>query len=126
MELWRGTMTAHSVIARHRDARDLPVEVGFDGDRWRRFVPIRLPWTQLIQERLPANSAGVLLNRSHQHRDLILPIDAAEKRQFDAIDGGLSIEDIIQHASGDHRRARAFFEKLWWYDQVVFDTSNAR
>jgi SAM-dependent methyltransferase len=126
MELWRGTMTAHSVIARHRDARDLPVEVGFDGDRWRRFVPIRLPWTQLIQERLPANSAGVLLNRSHQHHDLILPIDAAEKRQFDAIDGGLSIEDIIQHASGDHRRARAFFEKLWWYDQVVFDTSNAR
>ena len=43
---------------------------------------------------------------------------------FDAIDGRRSIAEITDHAGGMERaRARTLFEKLWWYDQVVFDTS---
>jgi hypothetical protein len=67
----------------------------------------------------------VLLNRSHQFHDLILVIDASEKRMFDAIDGRRTIAEIVAHAGGkDSSGARVFFEKLWSYDQVVFDTSN--
>jgi hypothetical protein len=50
---------------------------------------------------------------------------------FDAIDGRRTIEAIIEQAGGSgggadvRDRTRAFFEKLWWYDQVVFDASNA-
>jgi len=119
MELWRGTMTTHSVLVRRDDAPD-DTSVRFDDERWLRFVPVRLPWTQLILERLPAGAAGVLLNRNHSHPDLILPIDAAEKRLFNAIDGRRSIVDLIETASVDRRRARTFFENLWCYDQVVF------
>ena len=124
MELWRGTMTAHSVLVHRSDAAQ-KVNGLFDGEGWSGFVPVRLPWTQLIKERLPAGAAGVLLNRSHAHPDLILVADAADKRLFDGIDGRRSIAEITARASEDRRRARAFFEKLWWYDQVVFDTSNA-
>jgi len=48
-----------------------------------------------------------------------------EKRMFDAIDGHANIADILDHAGGDNvtSRARSLFEKLWWYDQVVFDAS---
>jgi len=124
MELWRGTMTAYSVVVHRSDAAK-DTGIRFDDERWLRFVPIRLPWTQLIRERLPAAAAGALLNRSHPHHDLILVIDAADEGLFAAIDGRRSIADSAKHDSGDRPRARALFEKLWWYDQVVFDASSA-
>jgi SAM-dependent methyltransferase len=126
MELWRGTMTAHSlVIGRDDGARRAPL--GLDDEHWKSYVPIRLPSTLCVQERLPAGAAGVLLNRSHPFHDLILLIDAPEKRMFDAIDGRRTIEEIAAVAHGDDasRRCRAFFEKLWSYDQVTFDASVA-
>jgi hypothetical protein len=124
MELWRGTMTAHSVVVRRGDGRD-STRIRFDDEGWLRFVPIRLPWTQLIQERLPAQATGVLLSKSHSYHDLILLLDDMDKRLFDCIDGRRTIADIVERASGDRHRARAFFEKLWRYDQVVFETSVA-
>ena len=103
------------------------MKVRFDDERWPRYVPVRLPHTICVLERLPPGAAGVLLNRSHQHPDLILTINAAEKRMFDAIDGRRSISEIIEHTRDANAlsRAQAFFEKLWSYDQVVFDASNA-
>jgi len=126
-ELWRGTMTSHSVILHHNEAGGGAGKVSFSDDRWRRFVPLRLPTTLCVEERLPAGAAGVLLNRSHPFTDLILVIDAADKRLFEAIDGRRTIAEIVECAGGERvpTRARGFFEKLWWYDQVVFDLSQA-
>ena len=121
MELWRGTMTAHSVLLRASDAPDAGIAAGFESRRWLRYVPIRLPSTICVQERLPAGAAGVLLNRSHAHSDLILPVTAHEKEMFEAIDGRRPVRQI---AASD--AARPFFENLWRFDQVVFDTSAAR
>lgn len=126
MELWRGTILSHSVIAYPSDGSleaDVVLEQG-----WKDCVPFRLPHTLCIEERLPPGAAAVLLNRSHAHPDLILPIDRHEKRMFDAIDGRRSIGDIIQCArgSGEWPPARGFFQKLWCHDQVVFDASKGR
>jgi SAM-dependent methyltransferase len=125
-ELWRGTMTAHSAIARRSDAgQSGPVR--FDSDAWPAYVPIRLPWTQVIQERLPPGAAAVLINRSHPFPDLILTIDAATRQLFDGIDGHRCIEAIVELVPGAHLgSAKVFFERLWQYDQVAFDTSAAR
>lgn len=125
MELWRGTMGAHSVLVSRDDAPDdAATKVRFDDEHWSRFVPIRLPYTMCVEERLPEGAAAVLLNRSHQHRDLLLPITAAEKRMFDAI-GGRRIAEIAVRAGLERAAdcAKAFFEKLWRFDQVVFDTA---
>jgi len=48
-------------------------------------------------------AAGVLLNRSQRFHDLILVIDAKEKRMCDAIDGRRSIAEIIE-LTGDPPR----------------------
>jgi len=126
MELWRGTMTTHSVIVYRSHASREGKVLPLDDERWPGYVPLRLAHTMCVQERLPAGAAGVLLNRSHQFHDLILVIDAHEKRMFDAIDGRRSIAEILEHAGGDvPSDAREFFEKLWSYDQVVFDASKA-
>ena len=118
VELFRGTMVRHSVIVyRHDDADDTP-RVSFEADAWQRYVPIRMPDTVCVQERLPPGAAAVLINRSHTCRDLVMALDAAEKRLFDAVDGTRSIGAIA-----DYGAARTFFERLWWYDQVVFDAS---
>src|SRR5262245_11328389 len=127
MELWRGTMTAHSAVVHRRDSSEDAARIRFDHDGWLRYVPLRLPWTQVVQERLPAGAAAVVLNRSHQFHDLILALDAEDQWLFDAIDGRRNIAEIADCARQvDRAHARTLFEALWRYDQVVFDASGAR
>jgi SAM-dependent methyltransferase len=122
LELWRGTMTCHSVVVHRTDAAGNGIQ--FDDDRWPRYVPLRRPWTQLIQERLPRGAAGVLVSRGHGYRDLILVLDEQDIRLFHGIDGRRSIAEIAERAARvNHDGVRGLFEKLWRYDQVVFDAS---
>jgi hypothetical protein len=118
-------MVRHSVVARRDDAPEEAQPIRFDGDDWFGYVPVRLPNTVSVQHRLPPGAACVLINQTHTYTDLILPLDAAGKDLFDAIDGSRSIGDI---ANGSHARAcaRTLFPKLWFYDQIVFDASSRR
>ena len=84
--------------------------------------------TIVVKERLPVGAAAVLINPSHSHTDLFLPIDAAEERLFGAIDGARSIGEIARSEGAGSRpidRGRMFFERLSEYDQVVFDATAA-
>jgi SAM-dependent methyltransferase len=123
MELWRGLMSNHSVVIHRSDVNKDGLKVRFDDERCLSYVPVRQPWTICVQDRLPPGAAGVLLNQTHLFSDLFLRIEAQEKRMFEAIDGRRSISEIVGEVKGDPSLAPVFFEKLWWYDQVVFDTS---
>ena len=125
MELWRGLMSNHSVLVHRSEMNDDGSNIRFDDEQYVRYVPIRLPWTTCVQERLPPGAAGVLLNQTHLFPDLYLLVDAKEKQMYEAIDGGRSIAEIIEKVEGSAPAAPDFFQKLWWYDQVVFDTSAA-
>ena len=129
IELFRGTMATHSFIAYRDDRSDHSPPITFARDNWRGYVPIRLPWTVSVRERLPPGSVAVLINRSHTFTDLILTVDAFEDRLLGAIDGKRTLADIVQTAAqneDDERRALRFFERLWQYDQVVYDASLTR
>ena len=127
VELFRGTMARHSVII-HRD--DDPADwwrYGPGGAGWLDSVPIRRPQTLMIEERLPPGAAAVLINRSHTYADLVLPIDAKEKMLVDAIDGQRSIASlaggVTEGGYGSKEDLRRFIDRLFWHDQVVFDTT---
>jgi SAM-dependent methyltransferase len=126
MELWRGLITNHDFVA-HPSGNDRS-SVRFDDERHLSYVPIRRPWTICVQDRLPPGAAGVLVNQTHLFTDLYLFIDEQQKRIYDAIDGRRSISEILDQVKeqGATQPAREFFEDLWWYDQVVFDTSKER
>jgi len=126
--LLRGTMTKHNFIAYRDDRAGESQPISFDGDAWRRYVPLRLPWTLCIRDRVPPGSVAVLINRAHTYPDLALPIDAAQERLFAAIDGNRSIDQITRIAADADREAHAhrFFEQLWQYDQIVFDAIDSR
>ena len=121
-------MVSHSMVLYRNDSPDGPQPVSFAGDAWLGYVPIRMSDTICVQERLPPGAAAVLINQNHTYRDLIMPIDSTEKCVFDAIDGNSSIGDIVERTlpssqeKSQQDMARAFFERLWWYDQVVFQT----
>jgi SAM-dependent methyltransferase len=129
IELFRGTMARHSVIAYRNDSARGPQQVSFAGDAWIDFVPIRMSDTICVQDRLPPGAAAVLINQTHTYKDLFWPIGSTEKRLFDAIDGVQTVGDIMERTlSSSHRTtnldlARNFFERLWWHDQMVFDAS---
>jgi SAM-dependent methyltransferase len=128
LELFRGTIVAHRFIAYRDDCAGDSQPITFAGDRWRDYIPIALPWTVCVRERLPPGSVGVLINRSHTFTDLILTVDAFEDQLLGAVDGKRSLAEILQFAvqdGNDERRALKFFERLWQYDQVVFDASRA-
>jgi SAM-dependent methyltransferase len=129
VELFRGTMVRHSLVVYRDDNPSGPQRIDFAGDAWLGFVPILMADAICVQDRLPPGAAAVLINQTHTYRDLILPIDSVEKCWVDAMDGNCSIGDIIKRnepASQNQLhldKARSFFERLWWYDQVVFDAS---
>ena len=114
-------MMSHSAIVCRDDRPGRSQAASFSGDGWLDYVPVRVPDTVCVQERLPPGAAAVLINRAHTDTDIYLPIDAVGKRLVDAIDGERSIGEI----AGDTPReaCRALFERLWWHDQVVFDGS---
>lgn len=121
-ELFRGTMVRHAVVA--STASDSPKRtIDFTNEEWRSYTPLRLPNAIAVRERLPARAAAVLINRDHTYTDLYLPIDAEEDGWLAEIDGERTIENIAGRADAD--RARRFFEKLWRWDQVVFDISRS-
>jgi SAM-dependent methyltransferase len=126
VELLRGTMTRHNFTAYRDDRLSASQPITFEGDAWRGYVPLRLPWTLCIRERLPPGSVAVLINRAHTYPDLALPIDAAQEQIFAAIDGKRSISEILRDAAaaGSHEQTRRFIELLWEYDQIVLDATS--
>lgn len=113
LELYRGTMVRHSFIA-HRDDES-PTTIRFDGDAWRRYVPVRTANSVAVEDRLPTGVAAALLNRAHTYTDLVMFATREQKRMFDLIDGRSTIDEIGQDAT--------FFERLWWHDLIVIDVS---
>lgn len=119
VELLRGTMVRHSLIVSHHAASDSR-KIIFAGDAFLDHVPIRMPDTICVQEKLPPGAAAVLINRKHSYTDLYLPINAQQKQMFDAIDGRRTVRELV-HGSASAEMAGIFFERLWLMDQIVFD-----
>jgi SAM-dependent methyltransferase len=122
-ELLRGTMTRHSLVA-YQDDDPCSPRITFSGDEWLGYVPIRMPDTLCVQERLPPEIAAILINRAHTYNDICLPIRTHEKRLLESIDGTRAIGEILGSRS-DLDGPRAFFERMWWHDQIVIDASAA-
>ena len=127
VELFRGTMSQHNFIAYRNDRSDAPQALPFDGAQWREYVPIRLPWAITVAERAPAGAVAVLVNTVHQHRDVLLPIDATEAQLLEQIDGKRTLGEIARNCATacTADRVAAFFHRLSHYDQIVFDASGA-
>jgi SAM-dependent methyltransferase len=127
VELLRGTMDRHSFTA-YRDDREREAQpIGFEGEAWREFVPVRIPWTLTIKDRAPAGVAAALINPSHTYPDLALFIDAAQERLLAAIDGERSVGEILQSVGGfEEEKGRQFFRRLWEHDLIVFDAKRPR
>jgi hypothetical protein len=125
VELLRGTMTRHSFVAYRDNRAGESQSITFDGDAWRGYVPLRLPWTLCIHDRVLPGFAAVLINPAHTYPDLALPINAAQEGIFAAIDGQRPIDEILRKAAraGDDQQDRGFIEKLWQYDQIVFNAT---
>ncbi len=128
VELFRGTMVRHSVIVYRSDGAAGTHPVSFVGNDWLRYVPIRMSDTVCVQGQLSTGPATVLINRNHTYTDIYMAVDSTEKRLFEAIDGKSTIADLLSRmfsAPEQFRqdRVRTFFERLWWHDQVVFDST---
>jgi SAM-dependent methyltransferase len=120
LELWRGNLARHSLIAYRDDDGSRPA------DATPSSVPLRRPYTVCVQERVPTGAAAVLLNRNHPHSDLILPVNQQEKRMFDAIDGSRALAAIAREVDVPLEHVAAFATTLARYDQIVFDNSTPR
>jgi hypothetical protein len=92
MELLGGTMLRHSLIVYRDDATEYPMPT-YEGDDWLNYIPIRLPETFCVEEKLPLSAAGVLINQNHSDKDIYLNINAAEKRMLEANEGKHTIRN---------------------------------
>jgi SAM-dependent methyltransferase len=122
-ELFRGTMVRHSVVAYRSEGGAGNGHVSFLDDGCLDYVPIRMPDTICVRDRLPPGAAAVLINRTHTQTDLVLAVKALEKRLFDAVDGRRRLGDIVEDALPDEsarlETGRRFFERLWLHDHIA-------
>jgi hypothetical protein len=120
-------MTTHSFIAYRDDYPGVSQPIAFAGSAWRSYIPLRLPWTLCIRDRVPPGFAAVLINRAHTYADLALPIDAGEERFYRAIDGIRSTAAICRDVADDggEEQARKLFQRLWEHDQIAFDATDS-
>jgi SAM-dependent methyltransferase len=122
-ELFRGTMLRHSVVAYRSDGPAGNGHVSFVDDRCLDYVPIRMPDTICVHDRLPPGAAAVLINQTHTHTDLFLAVNALEKRLIDAVDGSRRLGEIVEDALPDNparlETGRRFFERLWLHDHIA-------
>jgi SAM-dependent methyltransferase len=58
IELFRGTMVRHSVVAYRNDSGGGPQQISLAGDAWLEYVPIRMSDTICVQDRLPPGGRG--------------------------------------------------------------------
>jgi SAM-dependent methyltransferase len=123
VELFRGTITQHNFIAYRDDRPRKSQPVRFNGEKWRSYVPIRLPWAVCVSD---GDSAGsVLLNPAHKHAEFAWSISRQQGDLLSHVDGDRTVEQIAQSVCGSSTETvRGFFEKLWRYDQVVFEIAD--
>jgi len=128
IELFRGTMIRHSAVLYRRDSPSSRRNVNFVSADWLNYVPVRMPDTVCVPDRLHVGATAVLINQTHTYRDLFLPIGPVEKHLFNNICEHRTIGDIVNRTlarsprAADLDVAAIFFEQLWWHDQVVFAT----
>jgi hypothetical protein len=76
-----------------------------------------------IVEDEATGAAAVLINQTHTHTDLVLAVNALEKRLIDAVDGSRRLGEIVEDALPDNparlETGRRFFERLWLHDHVA-------
>ena len=117
VELFRGTITRHTAIAFGDD------DDGVGRSRLRRrrpstrWVPVAVPTAVAVEERLPPGAAAALIDRATSDTDLVLFVDRRRLETFRSIDGAAHRSGAL----GPGRRA--FVERLWRHDLVVFDTT---
>jgi SAM-dependent methyltransferase len=114
MELFRGTMTRHTVIA--FDSGDSTSGmIDFTDPAIGAWVPVPVTTAVAVGERLPEGAAAALINRAHTDIDLVLFVNGRENEVFASVDGKHSIADL--GASVD------LVERLWRHDLVVIDST---
>jgi SAM-dependent methyltransferase len=123
MELMRGTMDKHAFIAYRDDRAALSQPIAFEGDAWRSYVPVGLPWSRYIRDRAPPGFSAVLINPNHIYPDLALLIEPKQERLLASLDGERSVGEILESAAGamSDEEGRQFMKRLWEYDHIVFD-----
>jgi hypothetical protein len=123
MELLRGTMDRHAFVAYRDDRAAASQPIAFDGEAWRSYVPVGLPWSRYVRDRAPPGFAAALINPSHVYPDLALLIEPKQERLLAAVDGERSVGEILESAAGavGDEEGRQFMKRLWEYDHIVFD-----
>lgn len=118
MELFRGTMTRHSLIAVRADSPLPNPAIDWRGESWRRFVPMTPITTMAVTDHVPEDKAVAVINRAHVDRDLVCFLNDSERVAFEGIDGKGPAGEI-------DGLTRELLQRLWLHDLVMIDASGA-
>lgn len=114
MELFRGTISRHSLVA-YRDDSPLP-DLEWQEGKWDSYIPIVPTTAMVVRERLPPGKAAALINRAHVDNDLVCFLGEDELEVFEAFDGSTRL-GAIPGATG------RLIERLWMHDLLMIDAS---
>lgn len=116
LELFRGTMTTHTVVAFSDGDDGSSSTLDFASAGVGSWVPLRVPTAVAVHDRLPPGVAAALLNRAHTSSDIVMFASDRELACFESIDGARRIGDLGGDAAG-------IVERMYRHDLVVIDAT---
>lgn len=125
LELFRGTMLRHTIIAVADDEDSqfglTAAHLDLSSPVAAQWKPIPMPTARVVRERIPAGFAAALLNEAHTDTDLVLFARPEELAMFLRIDGETTVAELGagDSGSGDF----GFLRRLFHHDLIVFDAT---
>ncbi len=127
VELFRGSMGSHEMIACRSDRVASSFEVDLDGEDWLSYVPVLSPLLETEFDDLLPGTAMRVRCRGHLYPEIKVLLDATQAALCRSIDGSRSAGDLVALVDSEKADEAVSYVQnllisLWRYDYIWFQT----
>jgi len=119
VELFRGNLHMHYVIAVRNDRPTQTYKIEWNGDTWKDYVPRPMPGIAASTENLPAGVLVELAQSGHEFPMRKPQLTSQTVPLYQAMDGKRTLSEIAKQTNVNPQSVRDFFRSLWEFDQIM-------
>jgi SAM-dependent methyltransferase len=127
VELFRGSMGSHEMIACRSDRERTSYDADLDGQDWLAYVPVLSPLLETEFDGLLPGTAMRIRCRGHLYSEISVLLDATQAALCRSIDGSRSAGDLVALVDAEETDESVSYvqnllKSLWRYDYIWFQT----
>ena len=126
MELYRGDIASHELIVCASESVRARREIGFEGQDWLGYVPVRNPEVEVVADEGRGDCEARLRWARHSYPEITALLSATQIVLLNSLDDQRDLRQVMEVAGlgadeGAVSYVRNFFASLWRMDYVWFE-----